>query len=115
MFPYALWRDFCFGPGMARFAQDADHYLAEIARQLESGTYEPGRLTPVALPRPDGQLRMLYVPTVRDRVVERSILAVVTPLIDPWLGPFSYAYRPGLGARTPPRPSPYCGMRACAG
>jgi CRISPR associated protein Cas1 len=29
--------------------------------------------------------------------VERSILAVLTPVIDPLLGPFSYAYRPGLG------------------
>jgi CRISPR-associated protein Cas1 len=29
--------------------------------------------------------------------VERAILTVLTPVIDPWLGPFSYAYRPGLG------------------
>jgi CRISPR-associated protein Cas1 len=34
---------------------------------------------------------------VRDRIVERAILAVLNPVIDPWLGPFSYAYRPGLG------------------
>jgi CRISPR-associated protein Cas1 len=83
--------------GVARFARDADRYLAEIAAQLESGNYEPGRLTPVRLPRPDGQTRMLHIPAVRDRVVERSVLAVLTPVIDPWLGPFSYAYRPGLG------------------
>jgi CRISP-associated protein Cas1 len=89
--------DGVLGPGVTRFAQDADQHLAEIAAQLQAGSYQPGRLAPVALPRPDGQARMLHVPTVRDRVVERSILAVVTPLIDPWLGPSSYAYRPGLG------------------
>ena len=49
------------------------------------------------MPRPDGQIRLLHVPAVRDRVVERSVLAVLTPVIDPLLGPFSYAYRPGLG------------------
>jgi CRISPR-associated protein Cas1 len=34
---------------------------------------------------------------VRDRIVERAALAALTPIIDPLLGPFSYAYRPGLG------------------
>ena len=43
---------------------------------LPAGSYRPGWLTPVALPRPDGQTRLLHVPPVRDRIVERSILAV---------------------------------------
>src|SRR5580658_5166563 len=88
--------DGVLGQGVARFAEDADERLARIAADLRSGTYEPGQLTPVGLPRPDGQMRMLHIPTVRDRVVERSILAVLEPDIDPLLGPFSYAYRPGL-------------------
>lgn len=89
--------DGVMGAGVARFAQDAEANLAEMAAQLTSGSYRPGWLTPVALPRPDGRARVLHVPTVRDRVVERSLLAILTPVIDPWLGPFSYAYRPGLG------------------
>lgn len=89
--------DGMLGAGVARFALDAEDKLAEIIAQLRSGTYTPGRLTPVALPRPDGQTRMLHIPAVRDRIVERAMLAVLTPVIDPWLGPFSYAYRPGLG------------------
>ena len=84
------------GPG-DHFAPDAQQHLAELAAQLASGSYQPGKLTPVPLPRPDGKNRLLHVPSVRDRMVERSILAVLTPVIDPWLGPFSYAYRPGLG------------------
>jgi retron-type reverse transcriptase len=89
--------DGVLGAGVSRFAENADQNLAEIATRLLARNYEPGQLTPVSLPRPDGQMRVLHVPTVRDRVVERSVLAVVTPVIDPWLGPFSYAYRPGLG------------------
>jgi CRISP-associated protein Cas1 len=83
--------------GVTRFAEADKDHLAEISAQLIAGKYEPGVLTLVTLPRPDREARVLHIPTVRDRVVERSILAVVTPLIDPWLGPFSYAYRPGLG------------------
>jgi CRISPR-associated protein Cas1 len=90
-------QDGALGPGITRFARDAEQNLAEIAVQLSTGVYRPGRLTPVRLPRADGQIRMLHVPVVRDRVVERAILALLSPVIDPWLGPFSYAYRPGLG------------------
>ena len=89
--------DGVLGAGVTSFAQAAGDHLAEISAQLISGSYVPGRLTPVALPRSDGQTRILHVPVVRDRIVERSVLTVLTPVIDPWLGPFSYAYRPGLG------------------
>jgi CRISPR-associated protein Cas1 len=89
--------DGVLGVGVSHFAEDADELLSEMATQLLSGSYEPGRLTPVSLPRPDGRMRELDIPVVRDRIVERSVLSVVTPVIDPWLGPFSYAYRPGLG------------------
>jgi CRISPR-associated protein Cas1 len=47
--------------------------------------------------RKDGRVRPLHVPPVRDRIVERAVLAVVTPVVDPLLGPWSFAYRPGLG------------------
>ena len=36
---------------------------------------------------------------MRDRVVARAILELVTPVVDPLLGPASFAYRPGLGVR----------------
>jgi CRISP-associated protein Cas1 len=89
--------DGILGPGVTRFAQDAEQNLAQMAADLSAGSYQPGHLAPVRLPRPDGQVRVLHVPVVRDRILERSILAVLSPVIDPWLGPFSYAYRPGLG------------------
>ena len=90
--------DGALGTGVAHFAQDAERNLAKIAARLPvPGHNKPGWLTPVTLPRPDGRVRTLHIPTVRDRVVEKSVLAVLTPVIDPWLGPFSYAYRPGLG------------------
>ena len=56
-------------PGVARFAEDAEQNLAQMAAELAAGTYRPGQLAPVSLPRPDGQIRVLHVPAVRDRVV----------------------------------------------
>lgn len=89
--------DGVLGPGVARFAEAEDENLAELAEFLARGEYVPGRLAPVVLPKPDGGQRIPHIPTVRDRVVERAVLAVVTPLVDPWLGPFAHAHRPGLG------------------
>jgi hypothetical protein len=51
--------DGILGPGVARFARDAQENLAEMAAQLPAGAYRPGRLAPVSLPRGDGQVRWL--------------------------------------------------------
>jgi hypothetical protein len=69
--------DGMLGSEVAWFARDAEQNLAEMAAQLSAGSYRPGRLAPVSLPRADGHARLLHVPVVRDRVVERSILAVL--------------------------------------
>lgn len=75
--------DGVLGAGVTRFAHDADQRLIEIATELTSSTYQPSKFTPVALPRSDERTRPLHIPPVRDRVVERAVLAVLTPVIDP--------------------------------
>ncbi|MCR6488393.1 CRISPR-associated endonuclease Cas1 [Amycolatopsis sp. OK19-0408] len=82
---------------MRRFRDGVENRLAELSAQLLGGGYEPGVLTEVAITDTDGGERVLRVPAVRDRVVERSILGVLGPAIDALLGPGSFAYRPGLG------------------
>lgn len=89
--------DGVLGAGVARFVADAEAKLAELSAQVGAGEYRPGRLARVEIPRESGAPRVLQIPNVRDRIVERAVLAVVTPVVDPWLGPASYAYRPGLG------------------
>ena len=46
------WEDGTLGHAVTRFAEDADEQLARIAGEIRSGTYEPGQLMPVELPRP---------------------------------------------------------------
>ena len=89
--------DDLLGAGVARFSREADARLEELAHQVATGEYQPGLLVRVAMLREDGQTRLLHVPPVRDRIVERAVLGLVTPIVDPLLGPTVFAYRPGLG------------------
>ncbi|HKR48600.1 MAG TPA: CRISPR-associated endonuclease Cas1 [Pseudonocardiaceae bacterium] len=83
--------------GVQRFAQDADAHLEELRERLLGGDYAPARLARVSIPKENGDERVLHIPPVADQIVERAMLSVLTPLIDPLLGPSSFAYRPGLG------------------
>lgn len=83
-------------PGVAQFEDRFDLEIADLAAELAWGGYDPRDLTEVVIEEAD-RCRTLHLPSVRDRVVERAILEAVTPLVDPLLGPASYAYRPGLG------------------
>lgn len=89
--------DEVLSPGTRSFQAECDERLAELAARLTDGTYRPRSLTEIVIPKDDGDERILRVPGVRDRVVERAILGVLTPLVDPVLGPGSFAFRPGLG------------------
>lgn len=82
---------------VARFAETAEERLSTLADELQSGGFRPYSAQLVSFPKPDGGVRTLRIPTVRDRLVERAILAEITPRIDPVLGASSFAYRPGLG------------------
>lgn len=82
-----------------KFAADPDTKLLRLSDELTSGNYHPRPLTQVMIPKSDGGVRELRVPHVRDRIVERSLLEEVMAFVDPSLGPWSFAYRPGLGVR----------------
>jgi len=83
--------------GVTRFADRAETAIPELVDELRAGRYRPRSLTLVEIPKPDGGIRGLSIPAVRDRVVERAVADVLTGVIDPVLGPSSFGYRPGLG------------------
>ena len=88
--------DGVLSPGIARFAEQIEANLTQLAAELQAGDYRPRDLSEVVIDD-GGDPRTLHIPAVRDRIVERSLLNVVTPWVDPVLGFSSYAYRPGLG------------------
>jgi RNA-directed DNA polymerase len=68
-----------------------------IKVKLQEGTYKPSPVRKVEIPKPDGGVRILGIPTVIDRLIQQATLQVLTPRIDPGFSPHSYGFRPGKG------------------
>lgn len=67
----------------------------QIKQRLQEGTYKPSPVRRVEIPKPDGGVRILGIPTVIDRLIQQAALQVLTPLFDPGFSPHSYGFRPG--------------------
>lgn len=77
------------------FERRLESNLAELRRNLLSGSYEPLPARYVTVIRPNGKQRELAILCVRDRVAQRAVLDAIEPLIEPEMLDCSYAFRPG--------------------
>lgn len=73
-------------------------YWVSIREQLLAGTYQPKPVRRVEIPKPDGGVRILGIPTVLDRLVQQALLKVLMPIFDPEFSRSSYGFRPGRRA-----------------
>lgn len=69
-----------------------------IREQLLTGHYQPDVVKRVEIPKPGGGVRLLGIPTVRDRFIQQAVLQVLQPAIDPTFSESSYGFRPGRSA-----------------
>jgi RNA-directed DNA polymerase len=79
-----------------------DDYLEQhwpaIREQLLSGTYKPKPVKRVEIPKPDGGVRKLGIPTVLDRLVQQTVMQVLQRRWDRTFSEHSYGFRPGRSA-----------------
>ena len=91
------------GPGVdGMTVRQLRDYLQEhwpaIREQLLEGTYKPQPVKRVEIPKPDGGVRKLGIPTVLDRLIQQAVLQVLQPQWDPTFSEHSYGFRPRRSA-----------------
>src|SRR6201987_3781037 len=69
-----------------------------IREQLLNGTYEPKPVRRVEIPKPDGGVRNVGIPTVLDRFIQQAVMQVLQRRWDRTFSEYSYGFRPGRSA-----------------
>jgi RNA-directed DNA polymerase len=87
------------GQSIERFEAQAARYLAELHEELKAGRYRPSPIKRVEIPKGDGRVRPLGIPTVKDRIVQTALKMAIEPIFEVGFRPGSYGFRPGRGCK----------------
>jgi len=82
------------GETVSDFAEKLELNIEFLHQKLKTNTYKPSPVRRVEIEKPDGGVRLLGVPTTKDRVVQQAIVNIIEPIYDVTFHPSSYGYRP---------------------
>ena len=84
------------GVSITDFEANLDEELSQLQEELSNWTYQPSPVRRVEIPKPGSKdVRLLGIPTVRDRVVQATLKMLLEPIFEPGFSPNSYGFRPG--------------------
>jgi len=86
------------GQSLAAFEKDLKGNLYKIWNRMSSGCYFAPPVRLVEIPKADGKLRPLGIPTVSDRIAQMVVKLTLEPTVEPMFHRDSYGYRPGRSA-----------------
>lgn len=85
---------------IAMYEQRLEQHTEYLARTLKEGSYQPAAVRREWIPKPGSrEKRPLGIPTVRDRVVQKALLATIEPIFERDFAEQSYGFRPGRGCK----------------
>jgi len=86
------------GIGVAEFKDHLKRYWPTIKAKLLAGDYIPSPVRRVDIPKPQGGVRTLGIPTLTDRLIQQALHQVLSPIFEPTFSASSYGFRPGRSA-----------------
>jgi len=82
-----------------KFEEDLKNNLYKIWNRMSSGSYFPPPVLRVEIPKGDGKMRALGIPTVADRIAQMVVKNHIEPELETIFHPNSYGYRPKRSAK----------------
>lgn len=84
------------GVSIQDFEANLEEELSQLQQDLASWTYKPLPVRRVEIPKPEGKgVRLIGIPTVRDRVVQTAMKMLLEPIFEPHFSAHSYGFRSG--------------------
>lgn len=83
---------------IGNFETNIGKNIRKLLEELRDKTYTPMPLKRGTIPKENGKVREIGIPTVRDRVVQQALLMILQPIYEEDFHPSSYGYRPGRSA-----------------
>ncbi len=89
---------FVDGIGVAAFKDHLKRHWPTIKAKVLAGSYMPSPVRRVDIPKPEGGVRTLGIPTLTDRLIQQALHQVLSPIFEVEFSESSYGFRPGRSA-----------------